>query len=230
MPLNSQSSTLNRKCCFGLVCRRERWSLTWRAWLVFLSLFLGGGFLVTRASHDFLAVNAPVDTSALVVEGWVPRYAVTNYVARYHSNYTAIYTTGGATLADYTSRDVSDTFASVVRTRLVRAGIPPAKIHVVPCWLVKRDRTYASAVALREWCKTNNVQLTAFNVATLGPHARRSRLLHEKAFGPDVKVGVIPLPNVQYDADHWWRYSEGVKETLSETAAYLYARFLFSPE
>ena len=45
-----------------------------------------------------------------------------------------------------------------------------------------------------------------------------------------MKVGVIALPNVQYEADHWWRYSEGVKETLGEAIAYLYARFLFSPD
>ena len=187
-------------------------------------------FFIIRESHAFLAVNAPVETTVLVVEGWVPRYAVTNYVAHYQSNYAQIYTTGGVTLADYTSRDISDTFASVARARLVRAGVPASKVHVVPCWIVKRDRTYASAVALREWCHTNNVQLTSFNVITLGPHARRSRLLHQKAFGSGVKVGVIPLPNVQYDTEHWWRYSEGVKETLSEAIAYLYARFLFSPD
>jgi hypothetical protein len=219
-----------RRKFYGLISRRERWALTWRAWLILLGLGLAGGCLVVRGSHAFLAIDAPVSTTVMVVEGWVPRYAVTNYVARYHSNYTMIFTTGGATLADYASRDVSDTFASVVRSRLVRVGVPASKIQIVPCWLVERDRTYASAVALREWCRTNSVQLTAFNVITLGPHARRSRLLHQKAFGDGVKVGVIPLTNVEYDPDHWWRYSEGVKETMSEAAAYLYVRFLFSPK
>jgi hypothetical protein len=65
---------------------------------------------------------------------------------------------------------------------------------------------------------------------TIGPHARRSRLLNQKAFDSRVKIGVIALTNPEYDADHWWRYSEGVKETLSESAAYLYSRFLFSPD
>jgi hypothetical protein len=193
-----------------------------------LLVAIGAGFLVLRNLHDFLAVDAPVKTSALVIEGWVPRYAVTNFVASVASEYTDIYTTGGVTLADRKSRNDADTYASVTRTRLLRAGVPGAKIHVVPSWIVKRDRTYSSALALREWCRTNNVQLKAFNVVTLGPHARRSRLLHEKAFGKGVEVGVIPLTNVEYEADHWWQYSEGVKETLSETLAYLYARFWFS--
>ena len=204
--------------------------LTWPARLLVLCVLALVGFFTVRYCNAFLAVNAPVKTTALVVEGWVPRYAITNYVARYHTNYTDIYTTGGVTLADYTSRDVSDTFASVARSRLVRVGVPAAKIHIVPAWIVKRDRTYSSAVALREWSRTNNVPLTSFNVITLGPHARRSRLLHQKAFGDGVKVGVIPLTDIQYESDHWWRYSEGVKETLSEAFAYLYARFLFSPE
>ncbi|RYY54021.1 MAG: hypothetical protein EOO05_20620 [Chitinophagaceae bacterium] len=42
--------------------------------------------------------------------------------------------------------------------------------------------------------------------------------------------GLLSIPDREYDAGHWWRYSEGVKEVLSEGAAYLYARFLFYPE
>lgn len=215
---------------FGLLRRQEKWVLTWRARLLLLLLAAGGACVVVRTAHDFLAVKAPVQTSVLVIEGWVPRYAATSFVAQVANDYTDIYTTGGATLADHKSRDESDTYASVAKARLMRAGVPAAKLHVVPSWIVKRDRTYSSALALREWCRTNNVQLTAINVVTLGPHARRSRLLHEKALGKNVKIGIIPLTNVEYDPDHWWRYSEGVKETLSEMAAYLYARFWFSPE
>jgi hypothetical protein len=84
-------------------------------------------------------------------------------------------------------------------------------------------------VALREWCRTNEVVLKDFDVVTLGVHARRSRLLTEQAF-PEARVGVIPALNEEYEPASWWRYSEGVKEVFSETMAYLYARFLFSPE
>jgi hypothetical protein len=60
-------------------------------------------------------------------------------------------------------------------------------------------------------------------------HARRSRLLFQKAFGPGIEVGVIAIRDREYNPRVWWRYSEGVKEVLSEGAAYLYARFLFYP-
>ena len=38
-------------------------------------------------------------------------------------------------------------------------------------------------------------------------------------------LGVIAVPDPDYDARHWWRYSEGVKDVISEGAAYLYAKF-----
>jgi hypothetical protein len=218
-----------RRKWFGLLRRKESWSLTWRGWLALLLVLIGGGIFVVRSVHDFLAVHSPVETRVLVLEGWVPRYALTGYVAQVFGDYDKIYTTGGPTLADRNSRNDSDTYASVAQSRLVRVGVPAAMIQYVPGWEVRRDRTFASALSLRKWGETNGVKFTAFNLVTLGPHARRSRLLYEKAF-PEAKVGIIPLTNEEYDADHWWRYSEGVKETMSETLAYLYSRFLFSPE
>ena len=217
-----------RYAYFGLFQRREVWTLTWRARLLLLTIVVLAATLLIRGSHHFLAVDAPVNTGILVVEGWVPEYALTSYVAR--ASYDLIYTIGGVTVQDRYSRDPSDTQASVAYNRLRKAGVPADKLRMVPSWVSRRDRTYGAAVALRDWCRTNNVELTAFDVVTLGPHARRSRLLQQKAFGRDAKIGVISLVNEDYDPDHWWRYSEGVKEVLSEGAAYLYVRFLFSPD
>ena len=111
-----------RRACFGLVRRKQTWVLTWRA-----RLLLGLGLVVAavcgvRGAHDFLAVHAPVQTKALVIEGWVPRYAVTGFVARVQGDYTDIFTTGGPTLTDPHSRDESDTYASVIKTRLARSS------------------------------------------------------------------------------------------------------------
>lgn len=215
--------------CFGLVRRKRVWALTWRGWLLLLLAVLGGAFVFLHTVHPFLAIHAPLDTPVLVLEGWVPEYAATGYVVRCRSD-TTIYTVGGPTLQDRHSLDVSDTHASVARGRLLKAGVPAGRVQMVPCWDVQRDRTYSSALALRDWCRTNHVELRAVNVATLGAHARRSRLLFQKAFGPEVKVGIISLPKDDYDASRWWQYSEGFKEVLSEGAAYLFVRFLFSPE
>jgi len=67
------------------------------------------------------------------------------------------------------------------------------------------------------------------NVLTEGAHARRTRLLYQKAFGRNVTVGIIAVSNPDYDPKQWWRYSDGVREVTGERIAYIYAKFFFFP-
>jgi hypothetical protein len=60
-------------------------------------------------------------------------------------------------------------------------------------------------------------------------HARRTRLLYQKAFGKKVAVGIIAVSNPDYNPTQWWRYSDGVREVIGESIAYIYARFFFYP-
>jgi hypothetical protein len=69
----------------------------------------------------------------------------------------------------------------------------------------------------------------SINVMTADVHARRTSLLFHEAFGDGVTVGIIAVPNPDYDSRRWWRYSEGVREVIGESIAYGYARFLFAP-
>jgi len=95
--------------------------------------------------------------------------------------------------------------------------------------LVRQDRTYTSAVTLKRWLLQHGVQPTRIHLITDGPHARRSRLLYQKAMGAGVVIGVTSIPSQAYDQRHWWRYSAGVRNVIGEALAYLYARFLFYP-
>jgi hypothetical protein len=99
----------------------------------------------------------------------------------------------------------------------------------VPAPRVMQDRTYACAVALKKWVDERGVQLTRINLVTVGPHARRSRLLFQKSFGKDMPIGVLAVPEPDYDGRRWWRSSLGFRAVTGETIAYLYARFLFHP-
>ena len=103
----------------------------------------------------------------------------------------------------------------------------PKLVQPVPSPTQYRNRSYASAVALREWVEQHRLSVTSFNLVTMGAHARRSRLLFQKAFGGNVHIGVIAVRDREYDPDRWWRSSEGVKEVISEGAGYLYARLFF---
>lgn len=218
------------KRCFGLMSRRERWGLSLKGWIA-LWLVIGLiGMGVLRSIHPFLAVTAPVESPVLVVEAWVPPAVLKAVADRYGAEARNVfYCTGGPTDEAFDSTRVEDTSAAEAAQILGGYGIPAERLHVVPHWGVPRDRTYANATTLREWFQKNNVSVTAINVLTEGLHSRRSRLLFEKAFGPGVRVGVVAIPDRTYDAGRWWRYSEGIKAVISESAGYLYARFLFRP-
>ena len=212
----------------GLISRQTRWTLTLRGWLFLGFLAALTGATLARTIHPFLAVNAPEHADVLVVEGWVQDYAILAAREEFSSGkYRDVFATGGPlTLAAdaYPIRTLADLGA----WRLQRAGLPAHRVHSIPAPRAMRDRTYASAVALREWLHAQRVSVGRLNIVTEDVHARRTRLLFQAAFGPSTAIGVIAVPNPNYDARQWWRYSEGVRDVLGETISYLYAKFLFS--
>jgi uncharacterized SAM-binding protein YcdF (DUF218 family) len=188
------------------------------------------GLAVIWGVHPFLAVNKKVTTDILVVEGWVNQYAIDAAVAEFtNGSYHRVFTTGGPVHGSGPYSNDYNTSASVGAGRLRNAGVPAAVVVKVPSRVRDRDRTYSAALALRDWLAEHQVETTAINLVTEDVHARRSRLLFQKALGKRVRVGIIAVANPDYDAKHWWRYSEGVKEIISEGAAYIYARFFFYP-
>jgi hypothetical protein len=221
-----------RRALFGLFCRKERWSLSWKGWLTLLLLF--GGFILAFVlwGHSFLAPSHPVNTDTLVVEGWIHEYALRAAVQEFKSKpYRHLYTTGGPTVGSGPYINDYNTAAHVAASRLWALGLATNEVQYVPSRVRDRDRTFGAAVALRNWFRENNLSVPRFNVLTEAPHARRTRLLYQKAFGDGVEIGIIPVPpEDDYDPERWWKYSQGVKEVISETAAYLYARFLFHPD
>lgn len=214
----------------GMLVRRERWTLTWRAWLTLATgagLVLVGGML---AVHPFLAVTDRVETRILVVEGWVNPYAIKAAAREYATgNYDLVISTGTPVVGLGGYVNDFQTAASVGADQLRSAGVPAERVRMAVSRESGRDRTYSSALALRDWLARQDRPVAAFNVLTEGVHARRTRLLYQTAFGRAVTVGVVAVDNPDYDAAKWWRYSQGVRDVLSETAAYFYAKFLFHP-
>jgi len=215
---------------WGAIDRKERRGLSWRGWLI--CVFLGSTaccwFLF--GAHSFLAISQPANTDILVVEGWVQDYAIVAGSQEFKSgHYQHILTTGGPVTGLGHYINDYQTEASVGAARLRKIGLPEDSLQMVPSRVMNRDRTYAAAVALREWFREHDMAPKSLNVLTENVHARRTRLLFQKALGDDVLVGIIAVPNPDYDSKHWWRYSEGVKGVISEGAAYIYARLLFYP-
>jgi len=126
-------------------------------------------------------------------------------------------------------KHISGEYDDYVASDLVQFGVPKERIHTVFLEATNKDRTYNSALAAKRWLNDKNIVTDSIDVATLGSHARRSRLLFQKAFGNGVKVGVLSAKDRTFDPEHWWRSSEGVREVPFEAFAYFYAKFLFHP-
>jgi hypothetical protein len=182
-----------------------------------------------RGAYSFLAVNDPVDKGALVVEGWLPDYALQQALTEFgRGHHSQIFVTGGP-LANGAPLSEYRTFAELGAATLMRLGLNTNVVQAVPAPRVRLDRTYASAVALKNWLGSHRITETNFDVISLGPHSRRSRLLFEKALGKNYKVGVIAVGNQEYDTNRWWESSSGVRTMVDETVAYVYTRLFFHP-
>jgi uncharacterized SAM-binding protein YcdF (DUF218 family) len=214
----------------GTIAHGAGWRLTCRGWGLAAIVCSFSIWTFVHQVQPFFAVTDRTNAPDLVVEGWVHEYAIQVAAKEFSAHpYRQIYTTGGPVsgLGGYVNDQ--QTVASVGAGRLKTAGVPAAFVQMVPCRAVTRDRTYSSAVALRDWLAYNHRVVTSINVLTEDVHARRTRLLFQEAFGDSVKIGIISVPNPDYDAKHWWRYSEGVREIIGECIAYVYAKLFFRP-
>jgi len=219
-----------RRAMWGLFDRRERWSLSWRGRAIVASVLLLVGALIFEGVYPFLATTHRVNANILVVEGWIHEYAIRTAVKEFQSNhYQRVFTTGGPVGGSGGYINDFYTSASVGADLLKKCGLPDDRLQMVPSRVMDRDRTYASAVALRNWFRAHDIAVSGIDVVTEDLHARRTRLLFQKAFGKDVQVGIIAVANVDYPAHRWWHYSEGLKDVVGEFTAYLYARLLFFP-
>jgi hypothetical protein len=218
-----------RSALFGLVKRKEKWTLSTRGRLASLAIVLILGAAFVCWIHPFLAVTDPVDSRYLVIEGWIPNYALEESIAEFKSKpYQMIFTVGADPLTGVNIEE-GDSVAIEAYNRLKWLGMNPDLIKPVPAHIKYRNRTFESAVALRKWIEENNIPVNSINVVTLGAHARRSRLLFEEAFEGHARVGIIAVENREYDPKRWWKYSEGVREVIGEGIGYLYARVFFHP-
>ncbi|HEC64387.1 MAG TPA: YdcF family protein [bacterium] len=215
---------------FGLIERRERWVLKGHGWFILIISIAAILYLILTTIHPFLSVNDPVEGDILVVEGWITDYALEKAISEFKAhNYNLLVTTStpfsiGSHLSKYESS------AEVAAATLKQLGFDEELIEVVSAPTVRKDRTYASALALKKWLLNSNMSVKSLNIYTLGIHARRSRLMFKKALNDKMAIGVIAADDLSFDSHNWWKSSRGVKQVISETIAYFYSRFFFYPK
>jgi len=113
------------------------------------------------------------------------------------------------------------TFAEMGRLILIRYGVPKDKIVAVP-FDVLRDRTLASAMALKEYLDKRHMDVHAFEILTEDIHSRRTYMTYRAVFGRDIEIGVVPISNGVFDSFNWHYCSEGLKQVFAEDVALLY--------
>jgi hypothetical protein len=185
------------------------------------------GFLLIQNVQTFLSVNQPIKSQILVIEGWLPDYALKSAADHIPSNrYDLIVTTGGPLKKGFFLSEYK-TYANLAKATLTVIS-KRNDIIAVPARLSQKDRTYISAFALKEWLKANHIKYNKINIVTLDVHSRRTRFLFQKALGQNYSIGIIAIDNIYYNENKWWFSSLGFKTIVLETIAYFHTRIIFS--
>jgi hypothetical protein len=209
-----------------LIRRREMWAITWEGWVIAIAGLIITMVLIITNIHPFLAVNAPIKADILVVEGWLPDYAVESAIAEFNKGgYRKLVTTGlpvskGHYLAEYKN------YAELTAATCIALGFDKDKVVAVPAPSVVKHRTAASAIALRDWLATSALKVDSINLYSIGTHARRSWMVFKEVLNPEIKVGIIAAESEDYNSQEWWKSSAGFRTVTGEIIAYIYARFV----
>jgi hypothetical protein len=167
--------------------------------------------IYTRNIHRFLSISKPVNAKVLVIEDGAPLHLIEMAAFEFKEH-------------DYSVLMILGKTNRWIIPYLINEGIDEDKTVRISVDTVERDRTFASAIALKNWFLTSQNYDKSINVLTLGVHARRSWMLFRSALGPEFSVGVIAYDDPAYDRHRWWSSSEGFKKVIDETIAYVYTR------
>ncbi len=193
-------------------------------------VLLGSAGLVVNYLCDFLSPNQPVRANVLVIESWIPDYALQGVLDEFRRGHYKLLIAAGIGLpVEWMGQTRYRTGSELAAATLGALGLETNRIVALPFSNSARDRTYAAALGVKDWLESSHPAVKAVNLYSVGPHSRRSRLLYQKALGSGVKVGVIAHPDAWYNPRQWWASTQGFESVAGEAIAYLYARLFFHP-
>jgi hypothetical protein len=174
----------------------------------------------------FLSLTKPVHSEYIIVEGWIPDYCMKEVQKIYNSqSVKKIFITGGP-IEQGTYLIEYKNFATLGANTLKKLGIPDSSLIAIPTPIVQRDRTYKSVVTLKQWLDIHNFNLSSVTIITLGAHSRRSFILFNKVFGKTCKIGILSIPDQNYNQNKWFLSSAGFKIVTMEFVSYIYTKII----
>jgi uncharacterized protein len=209
--------------------RKEVYAPTFLGVILILLLGFSISFVLLRSTYKFLAQNAKPVSKILVVEGWIPESGLKNAINYYREhNYEHMVLTGvPITQWTYSSpfSNMADASKETMRRFYFLDSIYTATIPNT----ILRDRTYATAVALKMTFEEWDTQPESFDLYSMGAHSRRSYLMFRKAF-PEMKIGLIADTDLSFDHENWYKTSRGFRIVFSELISFFYSRLFFFPD
>ncbi|MCP4874157.1 MAG: hypothetical protein GY896_01610 [Gammaproteobacteria bacterium] len=195
-----------------------------------LLLSLLGLCVIWFFSHigQFLSVSEPVGADYLVIEGWVKKDELNQAQQIFGQNgYQFGIAVGGPISDNFYGLDSN--YAERSMKYLNGNGFPTGKLTMVAVPYSAQDRTFLSAVMVREWFQHHRIEVSHLDVFTSHVHSRRTRDLYQLAFGDNVRVGVIASTPAEFDIERWWQKSEAAKNIGVEFIGWLMVKCCFTP-
>jgi len=217
--------------------RRTVWLPT--LWGALLIVAVAASLVVAMAfqAYDLLAPHRPArgptgdGARTLVVEGWMQASDLLQAVAVLRAgHYERVLTTGGPVADAWTEAGGPRNHAQRAADYLRAHGVDGLPVIALDTPDVARDRSYLSALRVRDWVRQAGVSGQGLDVFSAGVHARRSWLVYRMAFRGTAEIGVLAAEPVEHDGRRWWTSSEATKSTIGETLGLAWTHCCFWPD
>jgi len=195
--------------------------------LISLILLSASAFIIKNLAN-YLAQQQPQHKGILVIEGWVSEQTLRQAINTYQTGaYQQIITTGG--LIKNKHQKTHKTYADSAAAFLLKNNINKTQITSLPTPESAQNRTFLSAVIVRDWLLQKNSASQTLDVISEGVHARRTLVLYKMAFAKKINIGIIAGRPQEYSLDFWWRTSTGAKTTITEAIGLMWVTCCFYP-
>lgn len=214
-----------------LAKKRERWGLTLIGKALVLLVFALLLIVFVRNIVPFLSVENTIDAKIMVVEGYVPDYAYPGIIDIFHEKGYKLIVTAGTSFDQGHYIAGVKTAAGLIRNSLINLGLDSSRVVAVPVPPeVFKDRTWHSALYSYHYIRKHYPEAKRVNIVSTGVHSRRSKVLFDMVYEPEIELGNIVVHQPSVPERGWYKSSRGFKTVVNETISYFYVKFFFWPE
>ena len=184
--------------------------------------------LALRNLANYLAITQPEYGQYLVVEGWQDEHSLKQALTLFQDNqYELLITTGGPDTRHIVPK--YKTYAEQSAAFLLKQGLDSKKLFVIATPASAQNRTFLSAVFVREWFESQNIDNASLDIVSNAVHARRTLTLYKMAFTSNTQIGIYASEPSGYSLSKWWETSDGAKSVLTEMAGIMWVTCCFNP-